>query len=129
MMLCPCCRQPLPTGFDLVISLDANTAVARGHLVTLPPQQAVIAHELSAAWPNTVSYGLIMDALWGKKRHTEPTDPNMTMRSQVSKLRKALEPLSYGIVPVWHEGYRLVDQQLAGNIHRSSTIGVHGAAT
>lgn len=111
-MLCPCCRQPLPTGFDLVISLDTNTAVARGHLVTLPPQQAVIAYKLVSAWPNMITYGQIMNALWGADRHTEPTDPNMTMRSQISKLRKALEPLSYGIVSVWHEGYRLVDQQM-----------------
>lgn len=116
-MKCPCCKQPLPSAPDLVISLDTNTAVSRGHLVKLPPFQAVIAHELWRAWPNSITYGQIMNALWGKGRHGEPDDPNGTMRSQISKLRKALEPLGYGIVPIWHEGYRLVDRQLGVDIH------------
>lgn len=108
-MKCPCCRQELPAALELVISLETNTASARGHFVNLQPDWAVLANVLLRAWPNVVTYGHIMNALWGTGRVHEPEDPNGTMRTQISKLRKCLQPLGYGIVPVWHEGYRLVD--------------------
>jgi DNA-binding response OmpR family regulator len=100
----------LPVAIELVISLNTNTACARGHFVKLQPDWAVLGDLLLRAWPGSVTYPQIMDALWGGGRFKEPEDPNGTMRTQISKLRKCLQPLGYGIVPIWHEGYRLVDQ-------------------
>jgi DNA-binding response OmpR family regulator len=112
MTLCPCCRQELPTTSRLSVSLDSNAAVARGHFVQLPPDQAVIAHELARVWPKCLTYERIFFAVWG---HNVPDSAVTTMRTQITKLRHALKPLGYGIVPVWGEGYRLVDQQQPAN--------------
>jgi DNA-binding response OmpR family regulator len=112
MTLCPCCRQELPTTARLTVSLDSNVAVARGHFVQLPPDQAVIAHELTRVWPSCLAYERIFFAVWG---NNVPGTAETTVRTQITKLRHALKPLGYGIVVVWGEGYRLVDQQQSKN--------------
>jgi len=105
--LCPCCRQPLPMTTRLVVDLDSNHAVARGRFVHLQPEQAALAHALLRAWPHTLRHERIMSALWG---NSPVDDATRTMRTQISRLRKALLPLRYSVVSVWGEGYRLIDQ-------------------
>lgn len=106
MMLCPCCRQPIPDELGLVVSLDSNTAAARGQCVRLPPDKTVIAYALARAAPGAVTHEKLIDAVWG---YDSPLAAMTILKTHVWKLRRLLEPLGYGVVPVWKHGYRLVD--------------------
>jgi DNA-binding response OmpR family regulator len=103
---CPCCQQTIPKGLGLVISLDANTAAARGQCVRLPPDKAVIAYALAQAAPGAVTYEKLIDAVWG---YDSPLTALNILKSHVWQVRRALEPLRYGVVAVWKHGYRLID--------------------
>lgn len=106
MSLCPCCRQSIPDELGLVVSLDSNTAAARGQCVKLPPDKTVIAYALARAAPGAVTYEKLIDAVWG---YDSPLSALTILKTHVWALRRALEPLGYGVVAVWKYGYRLVD--------------------
>lgn len=124
-MRCPCCQQPVPDDLGLVVSLESNTAAARGQCVKLQPDKAVIAYALAGVAPGAITYEKLFDALWG---YDSPLTASSILKSHVSQLRHALEPLGYGVVTVWKYGYRLVDKRPAVVIHDPLTIaGRNGA--
>jgi DNA-binding response OmpR family regulator len=104
---CPCCLQPIPDELGLVVSLDSNTAAARGQCVRLPPDKAVIADALVRAAPGAVTFEKLSNAVWGG--YDAPMGARNVLKSHVSHLRRLLEPLGYGIVSVWSHGYRLME--------------------
>lgn len=106
MSLCPCCRQELPDRPSIGVSLDNNVAVARGHFVELEPDHACVLHALATAWPNSVAHERLIFAVWG---NAAPLYAINTLRTQITRVRRAIAPLGFTIVVVWGEGYRLVD--------------------
>lgn len=98
MRRCPHCGQPVRA-----VAPDISI-----EMLQLPRKERQILEELLDAYPRYVRNTFLEGRLYDDEREDEVVDPQATIQSHVSKLRKKLKPLGIGIECPRFVGYRLV---------------------
>ena len=96
-MKCPCCGSDIasPPDMTALVEIDAR------------PQVLAVAELLLGNYPRTASVELMSDHLYGALPGGGPDDARGVVLVNVSRLKKAIEPLGWGVRRIGGAGYRL----------------------
>jgi DNA-binding winged helix-turn-helix (wHTH) protein len=100
---CPTCGHGVTS--DFLVSLDTNEVMVHGTRVRLTGDEAVVAHILARAYPARVSIDSLIRGLWSPIN--EPDDAMNNIKVKVSRLRRKIAGLGFGVGTFYGNGYRL----------------------
>lgn len=100
MRTCPTCNRPL-------VSIDTDQLEALAAL-NMPRKERVILNELLRVFPRRVALGALVYDLWEGLGEPEVDNPLATIQAMVSKLRRKIKPLGWGLRNERYLGYKLV---------------------
>jgi len=104
---CPCCGSTVDRDLPLV-SRETNLVTYGKQTIKLSPAQTIIADVLVSSWPSMVANDRIIQRMWDD----EPERPDISIRTQMHRVRMVMRQLGFDVASVYSEGYRLARRDL-----------------
>ncbi len=102
---CPCCRQRMPLKGVKGVSVEGLYIFIDGHSIKLHTQAALIAGILIKHFGRVVSHDAIISHIWG---YRVPELPTQQIRTNIGRLRNAIEGSGFHVLNDEGTGYRMV---------------------
>lgn len=99
---CPVCGGRID-GVPLTIVPDRGIVVANGRFATLTGKEMLVLEALAERFPNVLTTGAIMDAVYSGRDEPEQKIVDVF----ICKIRKKVAPLGVRIDTAWGKGYAL----------------------
>lgn len=105
--VCPCCRQEWAEAPNFAVDLNTNTLLVNEQLIKVLPQVAEVAAVLHRK-RRIVSVEELANGLWGGQEG--PETGHGIVKTQICRLRRALEGTGYRVRTVPRRGYHLMEE-------------------